>query len=1461
MVVGLSRFSRLRAPSTRGNGSSSGYESNEGDNIKVYVRVRPPAKNLENGVDRQPCVEVTSANTLVLQSKPDPKTFSFDHVADINTMQEEVFGAVGKKIVEGCVNGYNGTIFAYGQTGSGKTFTMLGPAEGEAECFAHELRGVIPRGFEYLFSLIKREQEKHGDHLEFLCRCSFLEIYNEQIFDLLDPASSGLALREDLKKGIFVDGLLERDVASARDAYRVLNSGWLNRRVASTSMNRESSRSHAVFTVTLESKEKKGKMCNIKVSKLHLVDLAGSERQRDTHAEGLRLKEASSINKSLSALGNVIMALVDMTHGKQRHVHYRDSKLTFLLKDSLGGNARTYIIANVHPSAKCFGETLSTLNFARRAKMIKNRAVVNEDSTGSVTALQAEIRKLREELSKARSAMNGQVTRQVPTEPDNNSASGRDQSCSDTNNNSGNDYGQQYKEWREMIIAATEGRDRAEQEKQALVEKVQKLEELCSKKDKFVQSTKMILKFRESHIAKLERMRKGNKEDKEREEDSRDKQIQLLNEEITVLKEKVEHHPDVTRFAMENLELRAELKKLRQLDDDGNDITHELSRCHRYTLQLERQLRELLQSPQGSVDLEHSLSSSLLNLEASNAELEKFKIERGQLHSQLETTREDLKQTREGLQKTKERLINEGETYRKKILDLESDLSASMKANAELEKALETFQLKTAVERTTLNDIHMQTIKTLTSPKKSFTPNRLTPHSAASTPKRSSKKSLNKLVVNSPVIDLADEKPPNGLFRRDSFHDSGSDGEFDEPFFNFDDDQMDAEELYSETLMDELKKLQEMNNELLQKLQGSESNAIKLNQAANKQEYQVQQLNCTLASEREKHAATETELNMKNLSLTDKLRESKGENSVLKSEVEDLKIVLQSADKELETIKKQRDLESIENGRIIASLESKVTQLEIENYNQQNEIENGIETIQNLESELETLRDELQFNNHKIDEYEKMLQGERHRIRELEQELQNTNEKLHFQTETNINLMAQQDKKEESPVAIEQFQSLQSDLQKCNAICEQQANNTAELTQKLEEKEEEIASLKKRNESDKECVANLMESVVGLKKVISEKDNDIAVLCTELEECRSKIQELSDTVEEKKRKIEKLKEKLEKEMEKAAKDRTQRDSEISLAKEDLKRTTQQFKELTEALEQQQQQIATMQEDLKSKTDKINDQENELAELVSSIGEIESKNEARISELQQLAESKDNSIVMIESQATDLEHYKLTQVKLTKAIENLELGRQEKNEELATLKQKLEQIRHENEMLETKNKTLSYQLEAEVDEKATKTNTYTTELTRLKTTADQVVEKNDKLNQELEKLQDKYTDLESKLEIANFNKAMAEENADGMIEELERTQKSEALMFSEKQELNSKCERLLEEKMKLEQAVKKLGDENAKLTGHQNPQQKIQYLLAIKRENNELQQEIRKLRADKEKCRCGHELIANGRKDD
>ena len=248
-----------------------------------------------------------------------------------------------------------------------------------------ENRGLQPRVLDHLFNEIKSLSNQ--EDIMYLVKCSYYEIYNEQIMDLLNPASGNLQVREDFKKGVFIDNITEEVVSNSEDAINLLIKGARNRHVGATNMNIESSRSHSVFSLTIESKSEKDGITNLKTSMFHFVDLAGSERQKLTAASGERLKEASNINRSLTVLGSVINNLVEQTEKKNVHVRYRDSKLTFLLKDSLGGNSKTSIIANISPSSCSFGETLSTLKFAQRAKLIKNKAEINEEASGNVESL------------------------------------------------------------------------------------------------------------------------------------------------------------------------------------------------------------------------------------------------------------------------------------------------------------------------------------------------------------------------------------------------------------------------------------------------------------------------------------------------------------------------------------------------------------------------------------------------------------------------------------------------------------------------------------------------------------------------------------------------------------------------------------------------------------------------------------------------------------------------------------------------------------------------------------------------------------------------------------------------------------------------------------------------------------------------------------------------------------------
>lgn len=378
------------------------------DNIQVVIRVRPfNSREQATGpkkcyLDISDCSKTEeNSKSILLDTKPEAKRYNYDWVADQETNQAQIFERVGKPLVMTCIEGYNCTIFAYGQTGAGKTYTMQGNGlDFLTEEFSDETlvnRGLQPRVLDSLFKEIQAKDTPSSE-TEYLVKCSYYEIYNEQIMDLLNPTSGNLQVREDFKKGIFVDNLTEEVVSNSESAVNLLIKGARNRHVGATNMNIESSRSHSVFSLTLESKSEKDGITNFKTSMFHFVDLAGSERQKLTATVGERLKEASNINKSLTVLGSVINSLVEIAEGKKVHIRYRDSKLTFLLKDSLGGNSKTSIIANISPSSCSFSETLSTLKFAQRAKLIKNRAEINEEASGNIEALKLEISRLEREL-------------------------------------------------------------------------------------------------------------------------------------------------------------------------------------------------------------------------------------------------------------------------------------------------------------------------------------------------------------------------------------------------------------------------------------------------------------------------------------------------------------------------------------------------------------------------------------------------------------------------------------------------------------------------------------------------------------------------------------------------------------------------------------------------------------------------------------------------------------------------------------------------------------------------------------------------------------------------------------------------------------------------------------------------------------------------------------------------------
>nr|XP_046249433.1 kinesin-like protein KIF21A isoform X2 [Scatophagus argus] len=388
--------------------------------VRVALRIRPQlAREKIEGCHI--CTYVMPGEPQVILGKD--KAFTYDYMFDMDSQQDAIYTTCTEKLIEGCFEGYNATIFAYGQTGSGKTYTM---GTGFDVNIPDEELGIIPRAVHHLFKGIEERrqaaQEQGRPVPEFKINAQFLELYNEEVLDLFDSTrdmkqKSHIKIHEDASGGIYTVGVTTRTVSSEAEMMQCLKLGALSRTTASTQMNVQSSRSHAIFTIHLcqvrvcasdnQENETDNRVSNgnsemdeyeTLTAKFHFVDLAGSERLKRTGATGDRAKEGISINCGLLALGNVISALGDRAK-RASHVPYRDSKLTRLLQDSLGGNSQTVMIACISPSDRDFMETLNTLKYANRARNIKNKVVVNQDKASQqISALRTEIARLQMEL-------------------------------------------------------------------------------------------------------------------------------------------------------------------------------------------------------------------------------------------------------------------------------------------------------------------------------------------------------------------------------------------------------------------------------------------------------------------------------------------------------------------------------------------------------------------------------------------------------------------------------------------------------------------------------------------------------------------------------------------------------------------------------------------------------------------------------------------------------------------------------------------------------------------------------------------------------------------------------------------------------------------------------------------------------------------------------------------------------
>ncbi|KAK7597899.1 hypothetical protein V9T40_010124 [Parthenolecanium corni] len=530
--------------------------------VTVVVRCRPMSPK-EKLMGYQQVVEMWTDQGTVLIRNPkenhkDPvKTFTFDAVYDWSSTQQDLFDETVRPLIESVLNGFNATIFAYGQTGTGKTYTMegckLAPTDGADE------RGVIPKSFEQIFTHISRTTNK-----QHLVRASYLEIYQEEIRDLLDKdPKKRYELKESKEIGVYVKGLRSFVCKSVKEIEHVMNVGNRNRTIGATDMNEHSSRSHAIFMITVEMSDLNGAKGQVRVGKLNLVDLAGSERQAKTGATGDRLKEASKINLSLSALGNVISALVDE---KCQYIPYRDSKLTRLLQDSLGGNSKTLMVANIGPASYNYDESLTTLRYANRAKNIQNQPRINEDPKDAL------IRQYQEEIERLKILLVERTHKSHPV------TTGEDLSWEQQNEY----YNREAEELEQQKANILMGEDQSEEEKakelQALEEKrrlveserkyaMELNEKIHSMESKLLQGGKNIIDHTNEQQKALE---KRMAEIRERKHQSLQMQKRL---------EEVEESAESIRLSYSNLleEVEAKKKQLSKIVAKCQRVKQEIS--------------------------------------------------------------------------------------------------------------------------------------------------------------------------------------------------------------------------------------------------------------------------------------------------------------------------------------------------------------------------------------------------------------------------------------------------------------------------------------------------------------------------------------------------------------------------------------------------------------------------------------------------------------------------------------------------------------------------------------------------------------------------------------------------------------------------------------------------------------------------------------------------------------------
>ncbi|KAL4463035.1 hypothetical protein ABPG72_002918 [Tetrahymena utriculariae] len=1164
----------------------------EKTSIQVTVRIRP-LNEKELSENEISCVKVDPnyPNTITLETTSfESKMFCFDYIAHQFTPQQEVFNKVALPAADSCLEGYNGCIFAYGQTGAGKTYTITGASNIES-VLNTDHRGMLPRVLEYIFQKIKQQQSLS---VEYLVKCSYLEIYNEHIIDLLSDNGNNLQLREDLKKGVYVEGLTEYVTQNFLQAIEILKTGSGNRHNGATSMNRESSRSHSVFSIILQSKALSEGVTHLRYSRFHFVDLAGSERTKQTNAMGERLKEGCNINKSLSILGNVINALVEVDNGRARHIHYRDSKLTFFLKDSLGGNSKTRVIANISPASSAFQETLSTLKFAKRAKLIKNKVQINEDHSGNVESLNNEIKKLRlENLQFREMLMKGgsmlsffQSNNSQPQSP-----SFREQK---NNLRMIKDENIKMQETEELCQHYLEQAQELELKMNYNMGKTKdQLMHLMKYVEKFQQNEyqyRSIIKLQRAKIERVEQMLKNKQLTKEQVQEFFNEDREKTQKELNDLRELLENQMYCAKLLDENVELQQQVEKIQE---PGRSIFQQLTNnvdvLKSIQNKLEQNIEQRIRLQKVVEDLEESKKN------ASPDRSKKLEFQLTQIEKEHKSAIENLS--------------SELLTQKLKLNEQERMMDQIVEENHKLSKELEQMKLMQEFKQAQ----HEETVHQL---------KKLIAEKSNVTDEKNSELHLRNIDLVEQIKQLQQQ---NLLLNERS-------KESDKQRQDMAEEKKQAHEKYLKYLEkynEETTHLQASISELTSNFNEKEFENLRIKDEVIQGNERIRELESNISQAKQIQDSLQQEIEQKKNQIEQleeqliELEEADNQRKDLQEEIETLNETLNFRENELEEMKKQKtqllnQIQELQAAKVqieeqVQTLQMRIEELESQSSEQNNKLlQEKVGEMKKLEDEKGVVELELNQMRKAKEEDSIVIQNKLEQIKSLEQEKVFVQQKINeisdekeritqvLEGEINIlkeKLLLEDDQKQE---VINQKQTeieeLRQQVQLLKSSIEKEIESFNSQRIAIEEtfkKEKQETLLQCKRDLQEQCEQLQQNFSIELEKQIEIREKKIA----KLEEEKSKA--IQQSQEETQQELETLKEDLERQVVEITE---QKDQEI---KQIIEKNSEELQVLQNEKQQLLEQIQQSKDEIQMHQNSIQAYEQQIQELESSLIEKES----------------------------------------------------------------------------------------------------------------------------------------------------------------------------------------------------------------------------------------------------------------